>query len=130
MKQLDNQSQTNNSPLPRHCERELSRHQLRSAINDINSSKTGPALIFLNQILTREPNCLQAHFHTQLASLQSGDIQQNRLANQKLTTLYKGYKTKNKRGAIAASYWILAQGELKAGHPENAWSARLKSKGW
>jgi len=120
---------TQGKELPRHCARELARHQLRVAINDINSAKTTPALQHLSKLLHREPNCLQAHFHTQFANLQSDNLQQNRQAHAQVLTLYEGYKSKNKRGVIATSYWLLAQAETKAGNADAAREARLKSKG-
>lgn len=113
----------------RSCARELSRHQLRIAINYINSGRYTQAIEHLDRILEEETNCLQACFHRQLMALQIGDIEGNRRMGVRLRTLYQGVKRKNKRGVIAASWWMLAQGELKAGNTEKAWEARKQSKG-
>lgn len=115
--------------LPRHAERELSRHFLRVAINDLNSGKLSLSLENLARLLSREPNSVQGHFHMQLANLQAHNLSANRHANARIHTLYHGYKSKNKRGVLATSDWLLSQAELAAGNAEEAWTARKQSKG-
>jgi len=118
-----------NTELPRHVERELSRHFLRVAVNDFNSGKLSQSIDYLAQLLSLEPNCLQAHFHTQLVNLQAQNLVATQHANERVHTLYYGFKSKNKRGVLATSDWLLAQAELAAGNTEAAWAARRKSKG-
>ena len=115
--------------VPRHCTRELARQQLRIAVNEINSSKTSSAQGHLNRLLMKEPNSIQALFHIQLSGLQNDDLSVVRSANEKLVTLYRGFKEKNKRGVLATSYLMLAQAEAKAGNTMKSWDSRLKSKG-
>ncbi|MBK1832028.1 hypothetical protein JIN77_14930 [Verrucomicrobiaceae bacterium R5-34] len=117
------------SEMSRECVRELSRHQLRIGINLINSGRYRHASRYLDQLIHHEGNCIQACFHRQLVALQSGDLAVNRAMNEELRYLYQGVKRKDKRGVIAASWWMLSQGELKAGNTEGAWEARKESKG-
>ena len=128
-RQLVNRLVDRKSQMSRVCVRELSRHQLRIAINYINSGRYTQAIEHLDNLLKDEGNCLQACFHRQLMALQTGDVAGNRQMNDRLCALYGGVKSKNKRGVIAASWWMLAQGELKAGNTEEAWKARKRSKG-
>ena len=117
------------SEMKRVCARELSRHQLRIAINYINSGRYTQAGEYLDRLLDDEKNCLQACFHRQLIALQTDDVVMNRRMHKKLDILYRGIKSKNRRGVQAASWWMLAQGELDAGNVRRAWEARKKSKG-
>ncbi|MBT8038397.1 MAG: hypothetical protein KJO21_12725 [Verrucomicrobiae bacterium] len=113
----------------RECGRELTRHQLRIAVNYINSGRYQLAILHLDQILEHDGNALQACFHQQLMALQTDDVGRNRQMNSRLRAIYQGVKSKNKRGVMAASWWMLAQGEMKAGNEVEAWEARKKSKG-
>lgn len=115
--------------LPRYQAREISRQQLRVAINSINSGRYSRAKSYLDRVLSSEDNCLQAYFHRQLVSLQTGDLVMNQSMHRGLMQLYQGVRSKNKRGVKAASDWMLAQGELKEGHVEKAWEARKRSMG-
>ncbi|MGJ8676370.1 MAG: hypothetical protein ACSHX0_02505 [Akkermansiaceae bacterium] len=115
--------------IPRHIQRSISRNRLRIAVNYINAGKMSDALYQLNALQASEDNSIQACFHKQLIALQSNDIILNRQMSEDLLKLYGGFKSKNKRGVLAASAWMLAQGELKQGNTDAAWEARRKSKG-
>lgn len=109
--------------------REALRGLLRHAINDMNSNRLTEAKRKLRLLLAQNPTCLQAWFHYQLASLQSGDIQANRRASTRIDALAQAYFRKEKRGILAASQAMLAQGETRAGNTEAAITARRKSQG-
>lgn len=109
--------------------RELSRHHLRIAINFINSGRYLVAREHLDHLLEQEPNSPQAYFHRQLIATQTGELETNRRIHELLQEVYKGYKSKNKRSVISASWWMLSQGELNAGNLHKAREARMKSQG-
>lgn len=115
--------------LPRYQAREVSRQQLRVAINNINAGRYSRAISYLDSVLSAETNSIQACFHRQLVALQTGDLLKNQSMNTMLMQLYGGLRSKNKRGVKAASDWMLAQGELKEGHVVKAWQARKRSMG-
>jgi len=110
--------------------RECLRHQLRVAINEINTGQNSQASHRLTTILTSSPNCIQAAFHQQFLALQNGDITTNRSMHEKLQRVYSGIRTKNKKGLLAATSFMLAQAELEAGNTAAANKARSQSKGW
>lgn len=109
--------------------REAMRGLLREAINDMNSSKSTEAKRKFRRVLEIEPVCLQAWFHYQLAALQSGDISSNRLAAARIQVLSDSFFRKEKRGIVAASQAMLAQGEARIGNTVSAVAARRKSQG-
>ncbi len=128
-RELVSQLSNQRNELPRPAARELSRHQLRIAINFINSGRYLIAKEHLDELLKHEPSSPQAHFHRQLIATQTGHLHSNRIHSSLLRNIYDGYKSKNKRSVIAASWWMLAQGELNAGNTQQAREARLKSQG-
>ncbi|MFC5051541.1 hypothetical protein ACFPK9_13095 [Rubritalea spongiae] len=115
--------------LPRYQSREVSRQQLRVAINNINSGRYSRAIHYLDSVISNEQNCLQAQFHRQLMSLQTGDLAMNQKMNQSIEDVIQGVRSKTKRGVIAASAWMRAQGELNSGNVSEAWRARRQSQG-
>ena len=115
--------------LNRPSARELSRHHLRIAINFINSGRYLVAREHLDHLLEQEPNSPQAYFHRQLIATQTGELETNREMNKLLREVYEGYKSKNKRSVISASWWMLSQGELNSGNLHEAREARMKSQG-
>lgn len=115
--------------IPRYQSREVSRQQLRMAINCINSGRYSRAIEYLDRVLTLENNCFQACFHRQLVALQIDDLAMNRNMHKVLLELSDGFRRKNIRGVKAASAWMLAQGELGAGHVPEALDARKRSMG-
>jgi len=117
------------SQMPQNCVREVARHQLRMAINDLNSGKVSACEAFLDQVLAQHPACIQALFHKHSVSLQNNDLVSMRRAHQQLHSLYRGFRSKNKRGVLAASSLLRAQAEAKAGYVREAWSNKVKSKG-
>ena len=127
--ELSQRRAANDSELDHFSKRALSRHQLRIAINYINSGRYTLAMKHLGELLEVEENCMQACFHRQLLALQVNDVVANREMNERLNVIYQGVKSKNKRSVIAASAWMLSQGELRAGNTTDAWKARKKSKG-
>lgn len=115
--------------LPRYQSREVSRQQLRVAINNINSGRYTRAIHYLDSVISNEQNCMQAQFHRQLMSLQTGDLAMNQKMNQSIEEVIQGVRSKTKRGVIASSAWMLAQGELNGGNVDEAWRARRQSQG-
>jgi len=109
--------------------REAMRGLLRSAVNDLNSSRITEARRRFRILLEHEPTCLQGWFHYQLASLQAGDLEANRIAARRVEMLAATFHRKEKRGIIAASQGMLAQGELGAGNTEAAVAARQRAQG-
>jgi tetratricopeptide (TPR) repeat protein len=109
--------------------REALRGLLREAINDINSNRLSEAKRKFRMVLDANPVCMQGWFHYQLVGLQSGDIAANRLAAARVEAISKAYVRKEKRGIVAASQAMLAQGETRAGNTEAAVAARRKSQG-
>ena len=109
--------------------REALRSLLREAVNDMNSNRLTEAKRKFRLLLEENPVCLQGWFHHQLASLQSGDIVANRHAAARVESLTKAYLRKEKRGIVAASQAMLAQGETRAGNTEAAVAARQRSQG-
>lgn len=109
--------------------REALRGLLREAINDMNSNRVTEAKRKFRLLLDANPVCLQGWFHYQLAGLQSGDIEANRHAATRVDALTKAYLRKEKRGIVAASQAMLAQGENRAGNTEAAVAARQRSQG-
>lgn len=119
----------NSKDIPVAIRREALRGLLREAVNDMNASRITEAKRKFKQLLGHEPVCLQAWFHYQLAALQTGDIEVNRLAAARIQVLTGSFFRKEKRGIVAASQAMLAQGEASAGNTEAAVSARRKSQG-
>ncbi len=115
--------------MPRTCGRELIRHQIRVAVNEINSGRHQQAGRRLDKIIQQKPNVIQARFHRQLVALHTGELIRSREMNRSLIEIYKKFKSKNKRGVIAASWLMLAQSELDAGNVKESGEARQKSKG-
>jgi hypothetical protein len=76
----------------------------------------------------REPAALQARFHLQLLTLHGGDVERNRRCRDEVDALYKTFQRKNKKGVLAASWLMLAQGELAAGNIAEAAEARERSR--
>ena len=113
----------------RNLVRELSRQQLRVAVNNINSGRYSSAIAYLDWVLAREDNCIQACFHRQLVALQTSDLRTNQTSHSELIEIYRGLRSKNKKGLIASSNWMLAQGELRMGNVNEAWEARKRSMG-
>ena len=109
--------------------REALRGLLREAINDMNSNRLSEAKRKFCMVLDANPVCIQGWFHCQLLCLQSGDITANRLAATRVEAISKAYVRKEKRGIVAASQAMLAQGESRAGNTEAAVAARRKSQG-
>lgn len=119
----------NADDIPVAIRREALRGLLREAVNDMNSSRITEAKRKFKQLLDHDPVCLQAWFHYQLAALQTGDIEANRLAAARIHVLTGSFFRKEKRGIVAASQAMLAQGETNKGNTEAAVSARRKSQG-
>ena len=115
--------------LPENTMRELLRHEVRVAINEMNSGRYQQAGKRLDRVIRDHPAILQARFHRQLIALHTGDLEKCREMNQSLIELYEHFKSKNKRGVIAASWLMMAQAELDAGNVTKAGEARQKSKG-
>ncbi len=115
--------------LPPNSTRELLRHEVRVAVNEMNSGRYQQAGQRLDRVIWRNPTVLQARFHRQLIALHSGELAKCREMNASLIDLYRFFKSKNKRGVIAASWLMLAQAELDAGNVTLAGEARQKSKG-
>ncbi len=111
------------------CARELLRHQIRVAVNEINSGRYEQAGRRLDQVIEGAPFVIQARFHRQLVALHTGEVERGREMNRSLLEIYDRFKSKNKRGVIAASWLMLAQSELDAGNVRAAGDARQKSKG-
>lgn len=111
------------------CARELLRHQIRVAANEINSGRYEQAGRRLDQIIEDAPFVIQARFHRQLVALHTGELVRGREMNRSLLEIYDRFKSKNKRGVIAASWMMLAQSELDAGNAKEAGEARQRSKG-
>jgi hypothetical protein len=109
--------------------REALRSLLRCAVDDLNSSRLTGASQRFKILLEQQPTCLQGWFHYQLASLQLGNLEANRLAAQRVELLCSTYLRKESRGIVAASQGMLAQGELSAGNTEEAVAARQKAQG-
>lgn len=109
--------------------REALRGLLREAINDMNSSRLSEAKRKFRIVLDINPVCLQGWFHYQLVCLQSGDLVANRHAAARVEAISKAYVRKEKRGIVAASQAMLAQGETSAGNTDAAVTARRKSQG-
>jgi|GEM_PF-1716628 tetratricopeptide (TPR) repeat protein len=126
--QLD-QMVLSDTDVSRNLARELSRQQLRVAINNINSGRYSSAIQYLDSVLARENNSIQACFHRQLVALQTSDLRSNKASHSELIELYRGLRSKNKKGVIASSNWMLAQGELRMGNVNEAWEARKRSMG-
>ncbi|MFT6861920.1 MAG: hypothetical protein ACJAVK_000473 [Akkermansiaceae bacterium] len=115
--------------LPRVWARELSRSWLRVAVDDFNSGKVGKAGARFDLLYEKEPVALQIGFHRQLISLQKDVVVENRECRERIEKVYKTFLRREKKGVIAASWWILSQGELTAGNEMKALEARRKSKG-
>jgi len=109
--------------------REALRALLRSAIDELNSSHLADARRHLDILLDQQPVCLQGWFHSQLVALESGDLGANRQAAQRVEALSKAYLRMESRGIVAASQWMLAQGELQSGNPESTVTARQRAQG-
>ena len=109
--------------------REALRGLLRSAVDDLNSSRITEARRRFKILLEHEPSCLQGWFHYQLVSLQAGDLEANQIAARRVEMLAATFHRKEKRGIIAASQGMLAQGELAAGNTEAAVTARQRAQG-
>ncbi|MFT6178357.1 MAG: hypothetical protein ACJAQT_002791 [Akkermansiaceae bacterium] len=115
--------------LPRVWARELSRSWLRVAVDDFNSGKIGKAGDRFAWLFEKEPMALQISFHRQLISLQEDKVMENRECQDRIEKIYKTFLRREKKGVIAASWWMLSQGELTAGNEMKALEARRKSKG-
>ncbi|MDP0491404.1 MAG: hypothetical protein Q7Q71_10175 [Verrucomicrobiota bacterium JB023] len=115
--------------LPREWQRELARTWMRVSIDDFNSGRLPQAYGQFERICHEEPVAIQARFHHQLCCLQTGDIEGNRLRQAEIEQLYGPYLRKDKRGVLATSWLILAQGEWNAGNALAAAEARRQSKG-
>ena len=115
--------------LPQAVQREVLRQHLRVAINEINSNREQHALERLDFIMQRYSCAIQALFHAQLIELKLGNLEGVKERHHKLLNIYRGIKSKNKRGVLAVSYLLLAQAELEAGNTAEAAEARRKSKG-
>ncbi|NNC88466.1 MAG: hypothetical protein HKN82_08415 [Akkermansiaceae bacterium] len=115
--------------LPRPLSRELSRSLLRIAIDDLNAGRTGVAMRRLELLCNLEPSCIQGRLHLQLAALQAGRVETNRRCQREIAVLYGAFQRKEKRGVLAASWWMLAQGEMENGSVARAAEARRESKG-
>jgi hypothetical protein len=64
-----------------------------------------------------------------LISLQEDKVMENRECQDRIEKIYKTFLRREKKGVIAASWWMLSQGELTAGNEMKALEARRKSKG-
>lgn len=115
--------------LPRVWARELSRSWMRVAVDDFNSGKVGKAGDRFAWLMAKEPVALQIGFHRQLISLQEDRIAANRSCRERIEKVYATFLRREKKGVIAASWWMLSQGELAAGNEMAALEARRKSKG-
>ncbi|YCM42718.1 hypothetical protein V2O64_15500 [Verrucomicrobiaceae bacterium 227] len=115
--------------LPRVWARELSRSWLRVAVDDFNSGRVGKAGKRFGWLYEEEPLALQVSFHRQLISLQNERVEVNRQCRERIENVYRTFLRREKKGVIAASWWMLAQGELAAGNEMEALEARRKSKG-
>lgn len=115
--------------LPRAWQRELARTWMRVTIDDFNSGRLPQAYEQFGRICELEPVAIQARFHHQLTSLQIGDLANNRRRREEIAQLYQPYLRKDKRGVLATSWLILAQGEWEAGNTLAAAEARRESKG-
>jgi hypothetical protein len=109
--------------------REALRALLREAINDMNSNRLSEAKRKFQILLDANPVCLQGWFHYQLVCLQSGDLDAQRLAATRIEAITKVYLRKEKRGIVAASQAMLAQGETRVGNTQPAVNAREQSQG-
>lgn len=109
--------------------REALRTLLRVAVDEINSSNLTEAGRHLRILLDHQPVCLQGWFHSQLLALESGDLETNRLAALRVESLANAYLRKESRGIIAASQWMLAQGEMQSGNHESTVVARRRAQG-
>ncbi len=109
--------------------REALRGLLRGAIDDLNSSRITEARRKFRVLLELNPICLQGWFHYQLVCLQSGDLEANRFAARRVGKLALAYLRTERRGILAASQGLLAQGETRAGNTEAAVAARKLSQG-
>jgi len=109
--------------------REALRGLLRSAVDDLNSNRLTEAKRRFAILLDKNPACIQGWFHYQLAALQSGDLESNRLAAARVEALSKIYLRKESRGIRAASQGMLAQGEAGAGNTAAAVTARKHAQG-
>ena len=108
--------------------RELSRQLLRIAIDDFNSGRVAEARRRLRIVAQREPLALQARFHLQLCALRGGSLAENRRCRDEIEALYRAFQRRDKKGVLAASWLMLAQGELEAGNIAEAGHAREKSR--
>lgn len=115
--------------LPHAAAREILRHEVRVAVNEMNSGKHHQAGERLDRILLEVPHAPQARFHRQLIALHTGELETNRAMMESLAEIYRLFKSKNKRGVLSAGWLMLAQGELNAGNVKAAGEARQKSKG-
>jgi hypothetical protein len=109
--------------------REAFRTLLRVAVDEINSSNLTEAGRHLKTLLDHQPICLQGWFHLQLLALESGDVGTNRLAALRVDSLANAYLRKESRGIVAASQWMLAQGEMQSGNHESTVVARQRAQG-
>ena len=109
--------------------REALRTLLRVAVDEINSSNLTEARRHLKILLDHQPVCLQGWFHLQLLALESGDLGANRLAALRVDSLANAYLRKESRGIVAASQWMLAQGEMQSGNHEATVIARQRAQG-
>jgi len=110
--------------------REATRLTLHAAIDALNAGKSDQALDLLDHVLNADPACLVAHFHRQLLSVKLGRIELNRSSHARILKIYESFQRKEKKGVIAASWFMLAQGEYADGAIEAASVARRKSKGF
>ena len=115
--------------LPRVWARELSRSWIRVAVDDFNSGKVGKAGARFDLLYEKEPVALQIGFHRQLISLQKDVVVENRECRERIEKVYGTFLRREKKGVIAASWWMLSQGELTAGNEMAALQARRRSKG-
>lgn len=83
----------------------------------------------LKKLEKESPMSPQVLFHQQFLALQMGNVVESRRLHARLVELYRLFKSKNKRGVLAASYLMLAQVELEAGNLVESMEARRKSKG-
>lgn len=115
--------------LPPEVTRELLRHEVRVAVNEMNSGRYEQAGARLDRVMEAYPHVLQARFHRQLIALHTGELEVCREMNLEIMQLYEKFKSKNKRGVIAASWLMSAQCEMDHGNVMLAREARQKSKG-
>lgn len=118
-----------NDQIPSYYWREILRQHLRVAINEINSNRISEAVMRLKKLEKESPMSPQVLFHQQFLALQMGNVVESRRLHARLVELYRLFKSKNKRGVLAASYLMLAQVELEAGNLVESMEARRKSKG-